>query len=140
MLRAQTLQGEKAETNFPLDIYAERFDQLRAMDFKDLVAALKQHGRGGVPRVPKVSSSHTCRFLHSQEKFTDSVKKIGYVSQIPDDDSAFSQDRSWIPNLRPPPPPPPSVRPCFLPLSVCLPFSLPILTLNSMVPFQNGQR
>lgn len=48
------LQGEAAETNFPLEHYAERFEQLRNMDFKDLVAALKQHGRGGVPRVPKV--------------------------------------------------------------------------------------
>lgn len=28
--------------------------QLREMDFKELVAALKQHGRGGIPRQPKV--------------------------------------------------------------------------------------
>ena len=62
------MQGEKAETNFPLEIYAERFDQLRTMDFKDLVAALKQHGRGGVPRVPKVrlSTAFLYPYQHSE--------------------------------------------------------------------------
>lgn len=48
------LQGEQAETNFPLDHYADRLQQLQEMDFKDLVAALKQHGRGGAPRQPRV--------------------------------------------------------------------------------------
>ncbi len=48
------MQGDQAETNFPLEQYSERYEQLRTMDFKDLVAALKQHGRGGAPRAPKV--------------------------------------------------------------------------------------
>ena len=50
------MQGDQAETNFPLEHYADRLPQLKEMEFKDLVAALKQHGRGGIPRQPKVIS------------------------------------------------------------------------------------
>ena len=65
------MQGEAAETNFPLEHYSERFDQLRTMDFKDLVAALKQHGRGGVPRVPKVClTSSFAPFLSKFDKLS----------------------------------------------------------------------